>query len=243
MTLGPLEFFPSIELALLEMVTRGQKRAGRRALAAATENHTWREYQRLREEVAFLEAREGSGGWVALVWWRRAGEKLPQLGDPVGEVWLSVGEGKVDRRRFDSAAWNTGRAAKGGGRMIPKLLSYSGLDLKGSYAYRLRFTAEEWGCLAELLVDAPHDVNDRAREALKGWAEDIAQAYDLEPRRPIYFEAPQDWADFLWYVLTLPSAGDVEDIGRSMRAQVMRINRETRHRNRGRYWESLRRER
>ncbi|AEM88875.1 hypothetical protein [Streptomyces violaceusniger] len=119
-------------------------------------------------------------------------------------------------------------------------LTYSGLDLKGSYAYRLRFTAQEWACIAELLADAPYDVNDRAREALKEWAEDIGKAYDIEPRRLVLFEAPQDWADFLWYVLTLPSASELEDLARSMRSQVMRINRETRRRNRDRYWDSLR---
>ncbi|AEM88874.1 hypothetical protein [Streptomyces violaceusniger] len=110
---GPLEFFPSIEAALREVTARGRDRTGRRAEAAATDKHTSPEHERVREAVDFPEAREGEGGWVALVWWRRSGEKPPQPGEPTGEVWLSAGGGKVDRKRTDSAAWDTGRAGNG----------------------------------------------------------------------------------------------------------------------------------
>ncbi|MFD8339990.1 hypothetical protein ACFV42_46495 [Streptomyces solisilvae] len=121
-----------------------------------------------------------------------------------------------------------------------KPLIYSELDIRALHAYRLRFRVEEWACIAELLRDAPYGIDDLAREVLGDWTGAISQAYDIEPRRVVVFEAPQKWADYLWYVLTLPSAGELEDIGRSLRAQVLRANRDTRRRNRDQYWESLR---
>ncbi|MDW6058144.1 hypothetical protein SAZ11_08580 [Streptomyces sp. FXJ1.4098] len=121
-----------------------------------------------------------------------------------------------------------------------KPLADSELDTEALHAYRLRFKVEEWACIAELLRDAPYGIDDQAREILGDWTEAISEAYDIEPRRMVAFEAPRKWADFLWYVLTLPSAEELEDIGLSMRAQVMRANRDTKRRNRERYWESLR---
>lgn len=117
---------------------------------------------------------------------------------------------------------------------------YSELDLKGAYTYTLRFEVEEWACVAELLTDAPYDINDQARDALEAWSKNIAEAYDIEPRRVVLFEAPQSWADYLWYVLTLPSACELEDMARKMRTQVRRRNSHVKRRNREQYWESLR---
>jgi len=110
---GPLEFFPSIEVALREVAARGQDKTGQRAEAAAATRYSYGEYHRVCEAVEFPDAREGVGGWVALVWWRRAGEEPPQPGDPVGEVWLSAGSGKVDRKRRDPVSWDTGRSGNG----------------------------------------------------------------------------------------------------------------------------------
>jgi hypothetical protein len=123
--------------------------------------------------------------------------------------------------------------------MRAKALSYSSLDLHLS-AYRITLGAQEWGCVAELMDQAPHGVNDEARDFLELWAAQIARAYDLEPRRRVPFEAPKEWADFLWYVLTLPAAEELEDVARDVRRQVQRSNRETVKRNRDAYWKSLR---
>ncbi|MFD8339991.1 hypothetical protein ACFV42_46500 [Streptomyces solisilvae] len=111
---GPMEFFPSIEAAVREVTERGRTRAGHVAPVTAATSHTFREYQRVRQEVRFPDAAEGPGGWVALVWWRRSGEPVPRTGDQPGEVWLSPRDGNaVDRRRMNPGEWDTGRAAKG----------------------------------------------------------------------------------------------------------------------------------
>jgi hypothetical protein len=109
---GPMEFFPSIDVALNEMGRRARHGKGLRAESSATERHTWSQWYEVRTEVAFPEVREGVDGWVALVWWRRGGQTPPSPGDPVGEIWLSAGSGRVERIRRHAEAWDTGRSRR-----------------------------------------------------------------------------------------------------------------------------------
>lgn len=106
---GPMEFFTSIEVAQWKLEERAQNKRGLRALAAATEKHSYSEWQRVAEMTEFPKV----GAWKALVWWRRGDESAPGPNDPYAEVWTPNHLGKVERERLTSAEWNTGKKNNG----------------------------------------------------------------------------------------------------------------------------------
>lgn len=106
----PMEFFPSIEVALRSLQDRACLRKGLRARAAGVTAHTYRTWCRVREEAEWPELTDPDG-WMAVVWWRKAEQLPPKPSDRPGEVWIPSG-GKVDRTRLNSDEWNTGRVRR-----------------------------------------------------------------------------------------------------------------------------------